>query len=150
MDDAFDNLFYPRRNQEARRSCGTNYIRITKPHSQAIAARCALVSTLALLYWFSNSGTRDNAGLERRAQTGTRDQPRMRDMLIARRLQAFVSPPRIVAGFQLHSPEPGSAALTRHEDHPNSKASFPTHSRALRLGAKSRAALLVFKFRDAG
>jgi hypothetical protein len=54
-------------NEEARRSCGTTYIRISKPHSQHIAARCDLLPSLALLYWFSNSGTRDNDGLQLRA-----------------------------------------------------------------------------------
>jgi hypothetical protein len=54
-----------------------------------------------------------NAGLERRALTTARFMPCMRDMLIARPLQAFVIPLRIVAGFYLHSPERGSAALTR-------------------------------------
>jgi hypothetical protein len=37
----------------------------------------------------------------------------MRDKLIARPLQGFVIPPLIVAGFQLPTPERGSAALTR-------------------------------------
>jgi hypothetical protein len=74
----------------------------------------------------------------------------MRDKLIARPLQGFVIPPRIVNGFSIAPPERGSAALTRHQLHPNYRAPFPTYSRALRLAAKSRAALLLFKFRDAG
>jgi len=35
-------------------------------HSQHIAARCASLPSLALLYWFSNSGTQDNACLQLR------------------------------------------------------------------------------------
>ena len=45
------------------------------------------------LYCFSNSGTRDNAGLQRRARTAASDKPCMRDMLIARRLHALVGWP---------------------------------------------------------
>jgi hypothetical protein len=81
----------------------TNYIRITELHSHHAAARCALLPSLALLYWFSNSGTRDNAGLQRRARTAASYKPCMRDKLIARPLQGFVIPPRIAKGFPLPS-----------------------------------------------
>jgi hypothetical protein len=58
---------FSRRNEEARRS--SNHSRAKVP-SRLRAARATKLSSLALLYWFSNSGTRDNAGLQlRRAIT---------------------------------------------------------------------------------
>jgi hypothetical protein len=93
---------------------------------------------------------RDNDGLQRRARTAASDKPCMRDKLIARPLQGFVIPPRIVAGFHLHSPERGSAALMRHQLHPNYRAPFQHVAARCALLPSLALLLQVFKFRDAG
>jgi hypothetical protein len=57
----------PRRNEEARRSSNHS---TAKAPGRLRAARFTEHSSLALLYWFSNKGTRDNGGLQlRRAIT---------------------------------------------------------------------------------
>jgi hypothetical protein len=70
----------------------TNYSRITELHSHHAAARYALLPSLALLYWFSNSGTRDNARLQlRRAITIQAEGKKLlEEMLSRRQLQGFV------------------------------------------------------------
>jgi hypothetical protein len=66
----------------------------------------------------------------------------LRKVLSRRQLQGFVIPPRIVTGFQLRSPGPGSAAPFKSF---KSRSTKPAPRRALYQTLKSRAALLVFK-----
>jgi hypothetical protein len=68
-------------------------------------------------------------------------------MLSRRQLQGFVIPLHTVSGFSFLSPERRSAALFKSF---KSKSTGPAPRRALYETLKSRAALLVFKFRDAG
>jgi hypothetical protein len=136
----------PRRNEEARRS--SNHSTVKAP-GRLRAARFTQHSSLALLYWFSNSGTRDNAGLQlRRAITIQSEGTKLLEKhAIAQSAARLCYTARHYRGFSLPTPERGSAALFKSF---NCKSTRPAPRRALYPALKSRAALLVFKFRHAG